>query len=89
MICVLEIKGRCQTCAHEPTQNEAIVIEARKCDSCGRVAGRENELRIKGYGAWLLGTDIDMCFDCFSTWYDGHTDPAEVRRIVLSKAGVQ
>ena len=58
------------------------------CDCCGRGAPR-CEVRASLPG-WVVhfGLPSRLCTDCLTVWYDeGVTDPTEIRRRVLAKAG--
>lgn len=59
--------------------------DARKCEVCERSTRLpDNKLQVKRFGAWLLGCDLCMCYDCFSQWYgEGKTDRDEIKAIVL------
>lgn len=83
MISIWEVKT---PCACDPKNKPQISIEKYKCDCCGRFCSEKNELRIKRFGAWLIGVDQDMCFDCFSEWYsNGETDPKKIKKSVLKR----
>lgn len=71
----------------ETVTMELLKVVARKCDCCEReTKGEANPLKIKSFKKWLMGSDVDMCFDCFVEWYDGgKTDPEEIKKIVLGR----
>ena len=51
--------------------------------ACAICDGRE---RVKVFGAWLVGQDTPMCYQCFEVWYDeGQTECAEIRARSLKK----
>ncbi len=59
-------------------------MTVRRCDCCERECPwPENKLRIQGFGAWLIGIDQDLCYDCYACWYDGKVDPAKIKATVL------
>lgn len=86
MLGIWGIKQPCGSCGSAVKGDDRIIFDSYKCDCCGRVCDSKNALKIKRMGKWLLGADIDMCFDCFSEWYDGCTDSEEIESKVLSKS---